>query len=246
MDTVARGQDSPVGSVDKALRLIELLADAGPQGAALRDLVAASGLNKASVHRLLQALLHRGFAEQDAHQRYRLGNRPALLVEQYLSEENLPALFRPTLLGISHRVQELVHLGTLESTNVLYLDKVEPDRTIRVMGTGTVETVLHLPNETLGVILAGCTDGKNCGHIILIGSFSDLLDLPADWVAKQNADYDLIKVWTRADKRLAYSASGVIEGLPRSSFRAWIDRIVDATDDLATEAIKAGYGEKKK
>lgn len=132
MDTVARGQDSPVGSVDKALRLIELLADAGPQGAALRDLVAASGLNKASVHRLLQALLHRGFAEQDAHQRYRLGNRPALLVEQYLSEENLPALFRSTLLGISHRVQELVHLGTLESTNVLYLDKVEPDRTIRV------------------------------------------------------------------------------------------------------------------
>ena len=113
-------------------------------------------------------------------------------------------------------------------------------------GAGTVETVLHLPNETLGVILAGCTDGKNCGHIILIGSFSDLLDLPADWVAKQNADYDLIKVWTRADKRLAYSAGGVIEGMPRSSFRAWIDKIVDATDDLATEAIKAGYGEKKK
>ena len=123
---------SPVGSVDKALTLIEVLADAGPEGAALRDLVATSGLNKASVHRLLRALVHRGFAEQDASQRYRLGSRPALLVERFLSEENLPALFRPVLLGISHQVQELVHLGTLETPNVLYLDKVEPDRTIRV------------------------------------------------------------------------------------------------------------------
>ncbi|MFE1644197.1 IclR family transcriptional regulator [Microbacterium sp. P01] len=127
-----RGAASPVGSVDKALTLIEVLADAGPDGAALRDLVAATGLNKASVHRLLQALMHRGFAEQDVAQRYRLGNRPALLVDRFLSEENLPALFRPILLSVSHRVQELVHLGTLETPNVLYLDKVEPDRTIRV------------------------------------------------------------------------------------------------------------------
>jgi IclR family acetate operon transcriptional repressor len=122
----------PVGSVDKALALIELLAEAGPEGMALRDVVEASGLNKASAHRTLQALQHRGFAEQDAKQRYRLGSRPALLVEQFYREENLPTLFRPTLLAICQEVQELVHLGILEGANVLYLDKVEPDRAIRV------------------------------------------------------------------------------------------------------------------
>lgn len=123
---------SPVGSVDKALALIELLAEAGPDGMALRDVVEASGLNKASAHRTLQALQHRGFAEQDANQRYRLGSRPALLVEQFLREENLPTLFRPALLAICREAQELVHLGILDGHNVLYLDKVEPDRTIRV------------------------------------------------------------------------------------------------------------------
>jgi DNA-binding IclR family transcriptional regulator len=79
----------------------------------------------------LQALQHRGFAEQDTNQRYRLGSRPALLVERFLREENLPTLFRPALLAICQEVQELVHLG-LEGRNVLYLDKVEPDRTLRV------------------------------------------------------------------------------------------------------------------
>jgi IclR family transcriptional regulator, acetate operon repressor len=122
----------PVGSVDKALALIELLAEAGPDGMALRDVVEVSGLNKASAHRTLQALQHRGFAEQDANQRYRLGSRPALLVEQFLSEENLPRLFRPALIAICQEARELVHLGILEGPNVLYLDKVEPDRTIRV------------------------------------------------------------------------------------------------------------------
>jgi IclR family acetate operon transcriptional repressor len=122
----------PVGSVDKALVLIELLAEAGPDGLALRDVVEASGLNKASAHRTLQALQYRGFAEQDANQRYRLGSRPVLLVERFHREENLPTLFRPALLAICQEVQELVHLGILEGPNVLYLDKVEPDRTIRV------------------------------------------------------------------------------------------------------------------
>jgi IclR family acetate operon transcriptional repressor len=124
--------EPPVGSVDKALALIELLADAGPDGMALRDVVEASGLNKASAHRTLQALQHRGFAEQGSNQRYRLGSRPALLVERFQREENLPTLFRPALLAICQEVQELVHLGILDGRNVLYLDKVEPDRTLRV------------------------------------------------------------------------------------------------------------------
>lgn len=124
--------DPPVGSVDKALALIELLAEAGPDGMALRDVVEASGLNKASAHRTLQALQHRGFAEQDTNQRYRLGSRPALLVERFQREENLPTLFRPALLAICQEVQELVHLGILDGRDVLYLDKVEPDRTLRV------------------------------------------------------------------------------------------------------------------
>lgn len=126
--------DSPaaIGSVDKALLLIELLGEAGPEGSALRDLAAASGLNKTSVHRALQTLSRRGFAEQDDSQRYRLGSRPALLVERFFRDENLSALFRPALLRISEETQELVHLGVLEARSVLYLDKVEPERTLRV------------------------------------------------------------------------------------------------------------------
>src|SRR5690625_6893645 len=43
----------------------------------------------------------------------------------------LPVL-APALAAISLRTRELVHLGRLEGTEVVYLDKVEPERTLRV------------------------------------------------------------------------------------------------------------------
>lgn len=134
MNTSISGEStSPVRSVDKALVLIKLLAESGPQGAALKDLVAASSFNKASVYRNLQALIHRGFAEQDKQtQNYRLGPAIASLADTYYGDENLPAMFRPLLLDLSHKASELVHLGTLTGSSVLYLDKVEPQRTLRV------------------------------------------------------------------------------------------------------------------
>ncbi|PWH07239.1 IclR family transcriptional regulator [Brachybacterium endophyticum] len=124
---------SPVGSVDKALVLLQVLAEAGPDGLMLREIAEASGFHKASSHRILQALVHRGFALQDpSDQRYRLGSAPMMLAEQYAREDRLPALFSPALAGISHASRELVHLGTMDGTSVLYLDKVEPERTLRV------------------------------------------------------------------------------------------------------------------
>lgn len=124
---------SPVGSVDKALVLLEILAAAGPEGMTLRDIAADGGFNKASVHRLLRALMHRGFAEQSASdQRYRLGTSALDLARAFGAGEDLSTLFAPALASISQHTQELVHLGQMDGTRVLYLDKVEPERTLRV------------------------------------------------------------------------------------------------------------------
>src|SRR5699024_2183501 len=124
---------SPVGSVDKALVLLGILAEAGPEGMSLRDIAEESGLNKASVHRLLRALMHRGFAEQSASdQHYRLGAAALDLGPAFGAGENLQTLFGPALASISQHTDELVHLGQMDGVRVLYLDKVEPERTLRV------------------------------------------------------------------------------------------------------------------
>ena len=105
---------------DDSIRLGQFLKLAGlaDNGAHARDLV--DGV----VHRLLRALMHRRFAEQSARdQRYRLGTAPLGLAQAYGTGENLPTLFAPALASISQRSQELVHLGQMDGTRVLYIDR---------------------------------------------------------------------------------------------------------------------------
>jgi DNA-binding IclR family transcriptional regulator len=124
---------SPLTSVDKALRTLDLLAEAGPDGAPLGELAAQLGMNKATVHRTLAALRFRGYVTQDSDDsRYRLGSQLPVLVDRYFRSENLPDLMHPTLVEVCARTSELVHLGLLDSTTIVYLDKVEPDRALRV------------------------------------------------------------------------------------------------------------------
>lgn len=132
-DAAPESAASPVGSVDRALALLEILAQAGPQGLALREVAARSALSKGSAHRLLRALMHRRFVEQTTpDQNYRLGSAMPVLLGQFERGENLAMLMAPALAAVSQQLQELVHLGLLEGPHVHYLDKVEPERALRV------------------------------------------------------------------------------------------------------------------
>ena len=127
------GTRLPVEAVDRALRVLQALAPAGPRGVPLAELATALGLNKTTVHRTLAALRHRGFAVQDpVTGGYALGPSATRLAEDYLREENLPVLLHPALVALSADTDELVHLGVLDGSSVVYLDKVEPERAVRV------------------------------------------------------------------------------------------------------------------
>lgn len=123
---------SPLGSVDKALLALDTLAGFGAAGAPLAALAQAVGVSKPTLHRTLAALRHRGYAEQTPDGAYRLGPAALDLGNSYLAEENLPAMLRPALTALSEKIDELVHLGVLAGREVVYLDKVEPQRAVRV------------------------------------------------------------------------------------------------------------------
>lgn len=106
-------------------------------------------------------------------------------------------------------------------------------------------TVLHFPSETLALVLGGCTSGKKCTYAVLVGHFTDVKNPKADWVAKMNSNYDVIKVWISDTDELTYSSGAVITGMQRATLKAWIDLVIASSDDLGAEAIKAGLGPKK-
>ena len=123
---------SPLGSVDKALRALQRLGDAGASGLALTRLAADLGLNKASLHRTLSALRHRGFVEQDQNGNYRLGPGILAIADSHLRDESLRSLMHNVLADLCAKIGETCHMGVLTGEQVVYIDKVEPQRAIRI------------------------------------------------------------------------------------------------------------------
>lgn len=124
---------SPVEAVDRALLVLEALAEAGPAGMTLADLATRLDVHKTTAHRALAALRFRDFVAQDpVSGTYALGGAATALAEAFFGEENLPALLHPALVALCTATDELVHLGVLSGAQVVYVDKVEPERPVRV------------------------------------------------------------------------------------------------------------------
>jgi len=122
-----------VEAVDRALQLLVALADAGPDGATLATLAENAEVNKSTAYRALSTLRLRGFAAQDeTNGTYRLGPAAFDLGDRAYAPHNLAQALHPALIALSRAADELVHLGVLTGDHVLYVDKVEPERAIRV------------------------------------------------------------------------------------------------------------------
>lgn len=142
-----------VGSVDRALQLIELLRDRG--SLSLTAVSEELGVAPSTAHRLLGTLAHRGYVRQDPESRaYRSGRALLQLALGATAGLDVRGAARPELEGLAATVGETVHLARLEGDHVVFLDSVESTRAVRV--TSRVGTALPAHCTASGkVLLAG-------------------------------------------------------------------------------------------
>lgn len=99
-------------------------------------------------------------------------------------------------------------------------------------------------NVTLGdqptrFTFGGCTNRINCKYIYMSSAYIDVPNPPKDWLDRMNDQFDIIKVDTDADNDLFFSATHVIEGIPRSTLRTILDMWISDAAALAQEAVSA-------
>ena len=146
----------PLGSVSRAISIVEYLATKGPDGVPLGTIAREMEINKATVYTTLATLREHRWVEQDESSGYyRLGDGIAPLAEYRSASEQAVEMLRPFLSAIGTRFNELVHLGRLAGTDVIYLDKIEPDRPIRVVseiGRKTTAVTTSLGRALIGAL----------------------------------------------------------------------------------------------
>jgi IclR family KDG regulon transcriptional repressor len=117
---------SAVRSVERALMLLEALASASSPSR-LSELAQATGLAKATVHRMLNALAMRGYAAR-AGEGYTLGSRLFQVAADGRQADSLQRLFMPFLVELHQRTRGAVSVGLLSGSQVLYSGSVHDYR----------------------------------------------------------------------------------------------------------------------
>ena len=127
----ADGDRHSIQSVDRALYLLETIAEAGGE-ATLTELATRTGLNISTCHHLLATLIKRGFAAKVPGRRlYALGGRILYLGHACL-QVDLPRRAQPYLEEISKVTGETVHLAALQGDAVVTLAVREARHAVRV------------------------------------------------------------------------------------------------------------------
>ncbi|WP_400164402.1 IclR family transcriptional regulator [Brevibacillus sp. TJ4] len=123
---------SNVQSLERALTLLNVLSDY-PEGIQITRLSEQVGLSKSTTHRLLATLLHMNYVVKDEHtEKYRLGYQLVYLARNIVSSLDVVRVAKPFLQKLSQDVNETVHLCIDDNGEVMYIDKIESNQTIRM------------------------------------------------------------------------------------------------------------------
>jgi DNA-binding IclR family transcriptional regulator len=118
--------------LDRALAILDILSAGGPD-LSLGEISNKLKLHKSTAHRLIMVLeRHKLIERNSVNGRYRLGLKLFELGTRAVSRLDLRERSRPVLERLVLETGETVHLGILDDTEVVYLDKVEPARSVRM------------------------------------------------------------------------------------------------------------------
>lgn len=129
----ANGSPYKVQVLDRALALLDTLGRQAPDSS-LNDLRYALKLHKSTVHRLLMVLERHRLVDKSAQTgRYRLGLKLFELGSKAIGMLDLREVARPYLQRLQQDTQETVNLAILDHGEVLYLDRIEPQKNLRMV-----------------------------------------------------------------------------------------------------------------
>jgi DNA-binding IclR family transcriptional regulator len=129
------GESPPPGAqtLDRALGVLQEVARSRGRGVTLAECANTLGFSKASTHRILHVLVRRGFLRFDDDRGvYLLGLTNLRMGMQFLDDLDLRRVALPVLRELAAETRETVHLGVLDGSSVVYIEKVESPQAVRM------------------------------------------------------------------------------------------------------------------
>lgn len=121
-----------VQALDRAFAVLDLLGESDvPLG--LAQVASSLQLHKSTAHRFLMVLERHRMVERTGTGKFRLGLRLFDFGNRAIEQYDLRDRAQPHLRRLVAETEETAHLALLEAARVIYIDKLEPARSVRMI-----------------------------------------------------------------------------------------------------------------
>jgi len=173
---IGSGTGTGTGTLGKALAVLDIVARA-PGPMRFTDILHQSGQPRGTLHRQLSNLVEEGVLTLNRDHSYALGLRLLQFASRTWAGNEFRAIAEPHLRHLHEATGETVHLGVLRGMEVVYLDKVEGQQSVRMYSqignaspvycTGVGKAALSvLPPEKAEAIVRGLTFKRHTEHTL--------------------------------------------------------------------------------
>lgn len=176
--------------LDRAVILLDLVADGGVNGITLKELTVRSGLNTATCHRILNTLVgHKLLARDDRKRCYRLGARMAIYGARAARGPGIISRCEAALTRIRRRTGDTIHLMVRQNHDSVCLDRRDGECVVPTL-TGSVGGAVALGVGPGSIAMLAYLDEDEQEFIIRANAerYTAYRDLNPDKVRKLIAD----------------------------------------------------------
>ena len=185
-----------IQSIERMAEILDYLSSK-PRGERLTTISKELLLNKSTAFGIISTLEQLNYVEQDQETgKYVLGLKLFELGQASYTRLDLVSVAKPHISRLSEKYEETVHIAVLSGSEVVYLDKVESSRSMRVSSQIGVRQPVYC--TALGKALAAYLPEK---EIMEVAQNTDFIRYTASTITTQEA---LIKELKRV-KALGYS-----------------------------------------
>lgn len=174
-----------VQSVDRTLSILELISDYD-DGLRITEISEKVGLHKSTVHRLLGTLIYKGYVIQNQRtNKYRLTTKLFELGNRVIADMDILKASKPYTEDLMKILNEVVHLVIRDDKDIVYIDKVEANNTIRMASNIGRRSPLY--STSVGKAILAYLDEK---EVLEIWDSSDIKKFTDNTIT----DYDIFRM----------------------------------------------------
>jgi len=125
-------KEQNVQILDRIMDIIVLMATSS-RGMGVTEIGMKLNLHKSTVHRLINALVRRGYIEKDQRTGlYRIGLKFVEISSMYMHQLELKTEASPYMRKLTEAAGQVAHLAILDETDVVYIEKMDVFQSLRL------------------------------------------------------------------------------------------------------------------